>query len=373
MPFGGGTRADYLDWRCPTCRLALRASAGLLPLPNNPLIVAAIQALCCGGPQARLLDGGWRRTREGFPYYEFWSGSGGRIGVRIDLADSDAAWRTIESFSALTLDTAVALLSGLSAAPFRAVTRSPRRGSVHLGPAAVLAAKQYRRYGAERIEFANAVQAEMAKLLLLRFDIHNYPAFNPKSRSWNRAGVSRSDVALIETCSGDEMADPLDCGSGKPLRFGAWADHWLNAGGPMWVSMLPQAVLALDHRDNRGADVLAKKTALLIALNWGAMRRGKTIATDVRTFLRRIGELRRPSADSTQHAGRIADRFDEALFRLADRGLMDVSLLGEAAAALRSQGKRWSDTWLEAGMIIQRPSFIDAAEAPDRAPRPVTS
>ncbi|MDX2274110.1 MAG: hypothetical protein NW206_01565 [Hyphomonadaceae bacterium] len=348
----------------------MRASAGLLPLPNNPLIVAAVQAICCGGPHARLNDGGWRTTREGFPYYEFWSGSGGRIGVRIASDDPDASWRLVESLSTLTLDVAIALLSGLSAAPFRTLTRAPRRGSVRLGPAAVLAAKQYRRYGAERIEFAEAIAGETNKLMQMRFDIHNYPGFNPKSRSWSRAGISRTDVALIERGDEAQPADPLECSGGQMLRFGAWADHWLNAGGPMWVSMLPQAVLALDHRDNRGADVLAKKTALLIALNWGALRRGKTIVTDVRTFLRRIGELRRPSAETLQHSGRIADRFDEALFRLADRGLIEVSLLGEAAALLRSQGRRWFDTWLEAGVIIQRPSFIDTSEAPDRAAAP---
>jgi hypothetical protein len=364
MPFGAIAVNPQREWRCPTCRLAARTSAGMLSLPNNPLIVAAVQAICCGGVNARLKDGGWRETREGFPYYEFWSGTGGRIGVRIAHENPASAWRVVESMSALTLDTAAATLSGLCAGPFRATTRAPRRDTVRLGAPAVLAAKNYTRYGAERVEFAKSITEELERLLLLRFDIHNYPGYSPKARAWNRAGVTRLDVALIEADEEAGAVDPLECSMGRPLRLGAWADHWLNAGGPMWLSPLPQAILALDHRENRGADLLAKKTALLLALNWGALKRGKTIETDVRTLLRRIGELRRPSAEALQHAGRFADRFEEALFRLADSGLMDISLLGETAAVSRSQGRRWFDIWLEAAIIIRRPNFLEAIEAP---------
>ena len=122
-------------------------------------------------------------------------------------------------------------------------------------------------------------------------------------------------------------------------------------------------ILALDHRDNRGADVLAKKVALLFSLKWGADRQSKVIKTDVRTLLRRVGELRRPSADALQHSGRFADRFEEALFRLADRGLMEISVLGESAATLRAQGRRWFDAWLESGVIARRPDFLEAGES----------
>lgn len=338
----------------------------MLPLPNNPLIVAAVQALCCAGPAARVHDGGWRTSRDGSPYYEFWSGSGGRIGVRIASEDPQRAWETVEAMSALTLDTAVALLSALCSKPFLGLTRAPRRESVRLGAPAVLAAKQYSRYGAERIRFASAIAEEMERLLLLRFDIFNYPGFSPTARAWSRAGVSRADVCLLERVA-DGAVDPLECSMGQALRFGAWAEFWLNAGGPMWVAPIPQAILALDHRDNRGADILAKKTALLLTLNWAVARRGsKTIETDVRTFLRRIGELQRPSVETSRHSGRFADRFEEALFRLADSELMDIVLLGESAAAMRAQGRRWFDTWLDSGLVIHRPAFLDTSEAPQQ-------
>jgi hypothetical protein len=156
------------DLQIPTCRLASRTRGGAIVLPNNPLIVSAIQALCAGGPQARSLEGGWRRSKSGMPVYEFWNGAGGRIRVRIDAEDEASAWREIESYSALTLDVAVALLAGLVSDPFRQSTCAPRREPVPLGAAAVLNAKNYRRFGTERAAFAAVVDAELAKIERLR-------------------------------------------------------------------------------------------------------------------------------------------------------------------------------------------------------------
>jgi hypothetical protein len=362
MPFGAPVISTQRDWRCVTCRLALRASAGVIPTPNNPLVVAAVQAICCAGPHAHANEGGWRNGRDGFPHYEFWSGSGGRIDVRVEAEDAEAAWRVVNDFSALSLDVAIALLSGLCSGPFRSMTRAPRRGAVRLGTPAVLAAKGYGRFGAERLKFASAIEAEIDRLLMLRFDVKKYPAFNPRTRTWDRNGITRSDIALIELAPEPPPPDPRECSMGRPLRLGDWADHWFNGGGPMWLSPLPQTILAFDHRNNRGVDVLAKKTALLLALNWGAMRREKLIHTDVRTLLRRIGELRRPSARSLQHSGRFVDRFEEALFRLSDEAIMDVRVRGEEAADLRARNRTWFEAWLVAEVVTARPAFMSSFE-----------
>jgi hypothetical protein len=333
----------------------------VLVIPNNPLIVAAVQALCAGGQGARAIEGGWRQSRSGEPQFEFWSGSGGRIRVRVDAADGEAGWREVGAFSALTLDTAVALLTGLAADPFRQATCAPRREAVWLGAPAVLGAKGYRRFGAERGQFANAVDAEIARLLTLRFDIINYPAFDPASRTWRRSGVSRADLALLELAEEHIPADPNDCGRGQPLRLGGWAEHWLNAAGPMWASPLPQALVALDHRDNRGADLLAKKVGVLLALNWGAARSAPRMEMELRVLLRRVGELRRPGAEGAHYAGRLADRLEEALLRLAEGGILRSRLRADVAAAQRAAGRRWFDEWLGSGIVFDRPDFIAAA------------
>lgn len=352
------TGEPQTDWQCPTCRLAARARDGLLALPNNPLVVAAVQAICAGGATAELNEAGWRRDRTGAPVFEFWSGSGGRIKVSV-VGEVEDAWADIGSFSTLTLDCAIAVLVCLASDPFRAATAAPRGEPVWLGAPAMLAIKGYKRFGAERVAFADAIGLELDRLMRLRFEIIAYPAFDPVARKWSKTGVSRAGVSLFEEAPEASPRDRHDCHRGKPLRFGAWAQHWLNAGGAMWVSPLPQAILQLDHRNNRGADALAKKIAILLSLNWGASRKSRELRVEIRTLLRRVGELRRPGATPLAHAGRLADRLEEALLRLSEARILPNRLLSDEALVMRAGGRRWFETWCEAEVAFHRPPFLD--------------
>lgn len=347
------------DWQCPTCRLAARARDGILAVPNNPLIVAAVQAICSGGAEAALKEAGWRRDKRGAPAFEFWNGSGGRIKVYADAAPQEA-WADVAAFSALTLDCAIGVLTCLASDPFRAATAAPRCEPVWLGAPALLLTKNYKRFGAERIAFAEAVDLEVERLMRLRFDVISYPAFDPATRRWNGTGVSRAGLTLFELAPGAAARDVHDCRGGKPLRFGGWAQHWLNAGGTMWVSPLPHAIMHLDHRNNRGADALAKKIGMLLALNWGAARSKGELRVDVRTLLRRVGELRRPGSGPIAHAGRLADRLEEALLRLSEMDVFPNRLLCEDAAAMRTRSRRWFEAWCEAQVSFARPPFIES-------------
>lgn len=346
------------DWQCPTCRLAARAREGLIVLPNNPLIVAALQAICAGGPNASTLDGGWRRNKSGFPVYEFWNGAGGRILVRIEAADADAAWGEVKSHSSLTLDVAIAVLSGLASHVFRQSTCAPRREPVTLGAALVLNAKGYRRYGAERSDYAAAVAAEMDKLERLRFDIVAYPGLDPATRRWKRDGITRANMALLERADDHPMApanDRLPCAFARPLRFGAWAEHWFNSAGALWMADLPQSILRLDHRENRSADALAKRIALIVSLSFAAARDSRQLRLTVRVLMRRIGLLPRLEAFRPAHSGRIADRLEEALLRLSEQEILR-SKLCDAALALRAANRRWFEEWLDSEIVFERPS-----------------
>jgi hypothetical protein len=91
--------APHAEWQCPTCRLAARGRGGMLSLPNNPLVVAAVQAICAGGASADLNEAGWRRDRCGAPIFEFWSGSGGRIKVTVE-GSPESAWRDVCHYDA---------------------------------------------------------------------------------------------------------------------------------------------------------------------------------------------------------------------------------------------------------------------------------
>lgn len=323
-----------------------------------------MQALFAGGPNANQSESGWRRHKSGAPYYDFWSGSGGRIRVWIEAPDHDTAWRDVASYGALTADVAVTLLACLASDSLRASTCAPRRESVWLGGSAVLYAKNYKRFGAERLEFVQVIDAAIERVLNLRFDILNYPGFDPVSRTWKRDGVTRYGVALFEIDQDHTPAANDNCTGAAPLRFGVWADHWLHAAGPMWVSPMPEELIRLDHRNSRGADVLAKKFGILMSLSWGATRDEKRQVHDVRSLLRRIGELRRPGAHDAHYGGRLADRFEEALLRLQETSVFEASIRSETAQAARREGRRWFDDWLDAKVSVARPTFITARPAP---------
>jgi hypothetical protein len=222
--------------------------------------------------------------------------------------------------------------------------------------------KNYTRFGEERRAFADAVDAELMRLLRLRFEIVNYPGFNPAERRWSRTGVTRRSVRLFERGDASREPDPYDCERSLPLRLGVWAEHWLHAGGPFWLTRLPVAILRLDHRDNRGPDGLAKRIALLLALNWGAARRTNEIRMELRTLLRRLGELRRPSAEPLAQVGRFVDRVEEALMRLDEQRIMRAGVATDAAAAMRVLGRRWFETWLGSEVVFQRPDFLAAPD-----------
>jgi len=319
-----------------------------------------MQAIYAGGPNAQACESGWRKDKSGAPYYDFWSGSGGRIRVWIEESSNAAAWQDVASYSALTGDVAITLLASLASDSLRASTCSPRRESVWLGGSAILYAKNYRRFGAERLEFAQAVETATHRLLNLRFDILNYPGFDPVSRTWKRDGITRLGVALLDL---DEEQPPVandTCAGAAPLRLGAWADHWLNAAGPMWVSSLPDALIKLDHRASRGADVLAKKLGILMTLTWGAARDQKHQAHEMRALLRRAGELRRPGAQDAHYGGRLADRFEEARLRLDEAGIFRMQVQSADADLARSDGRRWFEDWLGAKIKVARPNFLMA-------------
>jgi hypothetical protein len=133
----------------------------------------------------------------------------------------------------------------------------------------------------------------------------------------------------------------------------------------MWVSPLSQAILQFDHRNNRGADALAKKIAILISLNWGAARKNRELRVEIRALLRRVGELRRPGATPIAHAGRIADRLEEALLRLSEARILPNRLLSDEAFVMRADGRRWFETWCAGQVSFSRPPFLDpsASEA----------
>jgi hypothetical protein len=267
-----------------------------LRLPRGPISQSLVRALLGGGRGgARLAErGAWR------PWV-------------VMAADRERDGEPVGPVCPLTLDVALVVLDLL------------RRGdgAAPVNARAVLARKGYGRWGRERQAFEARIVAQLRLLQNLRLLSGDgaEPLLNLGPRN-----VARTDFVVRATPPlSDELGD------------GGWTE-------------IPNAVLRLDHRRNRGADVLAKKLAVAIALA------GASGVFRVADLLARVGCF--PETQSPRPRTGIAERVPAALRRLQALGVFDIE--GLEAIERQSHGR---PDWLSAQIRIHQGSAASAPAA----------
>jgi DNA-binding transcriptional regulator YiaG len=365
-------------------KLANAFPGGWGKIPNNPLIAAAIASLFKGGPGARDLMGSWAPDPEGRLTYRHLGKRGGQIVIYPDPAavvasqhgtDIEKQWAFIGEFSALTVDVLLAVLAQICEPSLGNKSKYPLLAPVPITAAAILRYKGLRRWGSEGADLRQRVDKEIMRLQGLRFDVHQFPAWDPALNRWNAKGVS---------VIGDRLFDIVDSQAYQTggavrgrseivwlTRVGHWSQWWMNAQAKVWLSPLPQRVLEFDHRRNRGSSVLAKKIGLNTMVLWGAVRsRG---ATDRRIdhLLEDVGELPNLDNRDSHWGGRVRDRFDEAVLQLQEDGIFGhVEWPDGQGPGGADRVKGWVDAWLSSKITFSRPGeFGENAMASRRKKR----
>jgi len=275
-------------------------------LPAHPSLRALVGALMAAGPAAAAA--GWRQGQDCARILQ-------RIGlepvhVRLHGQGADVAWRDVCAISPLALDVVTVVVGRFQATG----------GEVLMVRAAdVLDAKGCRRWGGERQALERQVGRELLRLGRISFGVAEQPLFQV--------------TALDETSTRFVVA----------LEAGVRSE-W--AAAPL-CPVSPQ-LLQFDHRLNRGADVLAKKVGLYFSLAGAGSR---PVARSVGAVLKGVGVL----AELRQgRGGRLADRFEEAVLRLDERG---VFAIGHNRAWQRSlldeRVKGWVSRWLAAELTVK--------------------
>lgn len=280
--------------------------ASALRAPDHPLMRALCAAVMSAGPNARLA--GWRPSAGG----AFVSQRTGFDIIRVGFCgDACEGWSAMEGASALTLDVLLALVS-------RAAGSDPA-GLQVLRTDDVLVAKGCRRCGKERELLRMQIAAEVRRLSRLCFGMFEEPLFeflpvvgDPGLILYRLAPAARAQLG--------------DC----PVRS------------------FPAQLIQFDHRQNRGADVLAKKLGLYAALNCPPEGR---LVRRVRSVLRGAGSL--TDALTGLRGGRLADRFEEAVLRLRESRLYHFrqGAIDPAAGSVRVKG--WVHRWLDSELVIE--------------------
>lgn len=273
---------------------------GALSLPQHPAVRAIFGAMMAAGPAA--VTRGWRLESQCAVSMQ--RPGTQPILLRLEAGSARDAEEALLTISPLIIDVLSLLLAvGPDGAPRARLIR----------PADILQAKGGgRRCGQER----RALEQHIAELLqILR-------------RLSLGAGPLLFDLTPIE--GGAFVFQP-----GAALRQLAY-------GAPL-VRVDPK-LLQLDHRTNRGPDLLAKKLGVHFALG------GESIAIrNVRSLLRAVGEASPELATRIGRSGRLAERFDEALLRLEERSLFHVRYRGKP---IDQRVKGWVNRWLAADLVI---------------------
>jgi DNA-binding XRE family transcriptional regulator len=344
-------------------------AGGVAQIPNNPLIAATFTAIFKGGPKARSLLNGWEVDQDGIIKYRHIGRRGGEIAIYFDVGKERTANRgaliakqsaLIESFNPLTADTLLAVLAQICERGSGNRTFYPLTSPVLVSTNAVLKYKGVKRWGWERSDLRRRVKHELELLSRLRFDVLQFPSWDPAIKSWNHKGVSVVGDKVIDVMDGDEIAVLLNnreklLDATWSVRIGHWGRWWLNAQAKVWLGEVPQNLMEFDHRANRGAANLAKKIGISTTVLLEALKSRGYVERRIDHLLDAIGELPIMEARDSHWAGRTRDRFDEALMRLQEVGVFgNVTWLTAGGPGDLDRNKGWVDQWLGSKVRIYR-------------------
>ncbi len=341
-------------------------SEGIGRIPNNPVIAAAVAAMLNGGPRARYLKGGWRDGDDGTPIYRLYGRKGGCISITVarDQLDPEfrerAAdpWTLIESLTPFTADIAFATLAQVCEPSTGSKSLFPNAEPVRITADAVLGYVGIKRWGIERQKLRRRIRNEFHLLQSLQIEIQDYPAWDPMIGRWNPNGISVKrdrlfDVALEETYLSANGTAQIQPNVAWLVRFGQWGEFWMNGRGKVWTGPMLQCLLGLDHRENRGAELLAKRIGEHMILLSVVVRNTGTMTRRIDHLLESIGELPEEEHRGAHWAGRIRDRFDEAMLTLREIGLFESIAWSEGyGPGDCDRNKGWVYNWLSSKVAV---------------------
>ena len=205
----------------------------------------------------------------------------------------------------------------------------------------------------------------------LRFDVLQFPSWDPAIKSWNHKGVSVVGDKIIDVMDGDEISVLLNnreklLDATWTVRIGHWGRWWLNAQAKVWLGEIPQNLIEFDHRANRGAANMAKKIGISTTVLLEALKSRGYVERRIDHLLETVGELPIMEGRDSHWAGRTRDRFDEALMRLQEAGVFEkVVWLSAGGPGDSDRNKGWVEQWLGSKVRIYRKNATIHADDDD--------
>jgi hypothetical protein len=137
---------------------------------------------------------------------------------------------------------------------------------------------------------------------------------------------------------------------------GPWAKHYFNRDAKPWLSTLQQALLNLDHREARQAEVLALHIGtLLFVVAGGDQFKEGAITRTVADLLEIAGRLPETEHRGAHWANRTAEALHVALETLLGARLVATVEFGPTYPDPGDRGKGWVPRWLNATVTLTTP------------------
>ncbi len=302
---------------------------GIAPVPNNSVLSVIIRAILCGDEDFRDKPGGWVEQR-GIWVFEVIQPNAG--GIRVTSPEPEI----IQGFNLFTLDVLMVLLGHLSSTYCQNKTDQPMALKSVITAREILGYKETKSYGERRWNMIEKISAEIERLCKLEIKVNNAKGKN-ETQSYTGKLMIRKLVKrdfnpftkyYTPTC--------------WEVQAGSWAAHYMSQDNYQFIGKLNQRVLALDHREQRGAESFAKKIMYtLFVLPGGTYYIKNGAKKSFRQLLQLIGEYREGSGLDRKITPRNLQRLGKALDFLVEQKEISVDIEGGVEKFINLHRKPW--------------------------------
>ncbi|GEM_PF-2938186 len=303
------------------------------PVPNNSVISVLARAIMAGGRGFAGKVDGWQVHAGGLAYEAAFQNAGTITVTIADCLDQEAF---IEGLNLLTLDVLMAIAGHLCVACQQTPTDNPLQTKATLTAKQIACYKGFKSYGKDRWAFLERINREVLNLGKFQINVRD-ANIRDGSKSYE------SSFAFIKPHRRDfNRFTKQYFPTSWRIKPGSWAVYNMSRAHDNFIGKLHQAIIAFDHRGQRGAEAYAKKLmySLFVIpggthyLNFGAKK-------SLRDYLALIGELYVNEDPGRNTLHRSLKRLGSAIDFLVDREMISTSIQGSVHEYIKSRLRPW--------------------------------
>lgn len=299
-------------------------------VPNNPFISAVFKAIFHGGKQAGQTAGGWFE-RGGKVRFEDTKSTGGTVTITLDIpADGvedeesvEQQWRFVQGLSAFTADVLMGVLCQIGNHFYEKNTDKPHMQTTVITSKQILKDKPITRRGDDDWKIRERVGKEIDRICCLNARVKGFK--KPRSKKDNIPEFS-CRVIKVEPCQ--ERFSRLDyryVTTAWEVKPDKWSEHWMSTESAKFIGVLHPGLYGLDYRDQRGAELMAKKIGyLFLTVPRGTYPLQHGLNKSVKNLMESIGDYTHPKARGKDQMGRKVKNLVAGIEVLAGSNLIET-------------------------------------------------